>query len=1564
MTETLRDRLAVDIKYANQYVKLYNVDEHHLSGKIKEQIDILLVLDDSHGTSRLIPSSRRMESLKLLLLSKLELSQDVVLKSNLIPANIFKLISDVCLRNCDSSESSEHCDIVEISLWLLSENDFLESVVSLLKICQECLENFLKFGKCLYKGSDLPAFHILNLIESILIVIVEKHSAGTLTSSSVDHILIDPLKFCNIFVELVFDVDKIISSLSLLKIVPLLSTSPFKLPVIENLWSRIKGDWRGVRWEESSSHKLFYVLCSLSNHFLPKESGSGEKGSVMIVNDNTFWEIILSGIGQNDSLIRKQSRFLLKKALDVIFTQGCHCNDASSIELLNWHSNLSKDILKLWSDYFLVLEALEEKQTHVIEPVLNNYENSTSSKFSASISAAWNLPVYLAMFNHDSNAIVRWGFRLFLSQNLELYRLPSVNIANFIHHPFLEALNNNSLYQKTDDGFDVEISLQKLFLSLGSMPKEISNIFYSLILSRLCSINWGPVSLFYVMKSLSSVTSDDKPWDASSFATIKLFLKNTIHTHSPLIRGAVQSCLLKMMVSLFDPTNASLPYLADIFGVFCCNEAFKRGSESWELVVNWLKTFVMEEEASNFISHSQSLFIDPSAAKKSEIIVSTKAFARMCLLLFDASFFLAGEVTDQAKAFCHVMNPLFMYIVRIHCRPFVPISVIDCNVLVICNFVEECSSMSSSNDVTRNTILKVTCNLLEDITSCYRRRLASVEYVSDYDAIISYMKGLYTLSNEEELLSHLLRCSEGLVEDAFLILESREDLTMAKYFSMNIISWMASLLLKEVSFSDRYFMHCKTKVSTYMKNYICSEFMSKTFNVVAPDGSDFSQSHHLLRALIKSDYLLLHWKVLHSLLEAHVFVKEEVISWRKADLLLSDAIESVETGGREILSPVMSVFQILMPLAIKESFNLAWDFCALCWKNVFEYKKSDYFWVVIEKFIAMTFQEEIMLMTKCERHILKYAHDLYSHGQTIGRIYQLFISHLSNTISSPTLWKAYYTILVDGLVFGPLLRKDQRIYKDTCEYILSYGAKYCLNPSLTCEFSFSTSVRVKSVALLINIVKMELQNLISKSSSPKIAGEVTNHLWQNILKTTKENSRYYGNSHVHRLKQRAMQSLLLLELCLNEEQCQHLMNLLCDSLQIESHQPSVKYFQEWLLVRILAHHPKLRQTMWDEFQKAGVKRPGCMSSFISVIFHLSRALPHEELEKFIGKGIEFIHPWCMAQQFIVRLFAQVVLQKLWETILTKNFEKLLSRFKVVFDSVNSSLNQGGNTQRNLLKLKESFYFEIFHPMDHFSLETIFYDIPRLGNVSNDEWIPTSEFECLELHSVIQLKNESEALRQSNAGDWAVKSAACKIESMPTDGDETLNIQKKIMPWKIDDLEEASLFPEAVERGKQLGRRSRKSGGLVVVASLVDRMPNLGGLCRTCEAFGVSEFVLGSLKYTEDPQFQNLSVSAERWISISEVKPYMLGSYLASMKEKGFSLVGAEQTSGSIKLDTFQFPEKTLLVLGNEKGGIPADILPLMDVCVEVPQEGLIRSLNVHVTGAIFIWEYVRQNNTR
>ena len=54
----------------------------------------------------------------------------------------------------------------------------------------------------------------------------------------------------------------------------------------------------------------------------------------------------------------------------------------------------------------------------------------------------------------------------------------------------------------------------------------------------------------------------------------------------------------------------------------------------------------------------------------------------------------------------------------------------------------------------------------------------------------------------------------------------------------------------------------------------------------------------------------------------------------------------------------------------------------------------------------------------------------------------------------------------------------------------------------------------------------------------------------------------------------------------------------------------------------------------------------------------------------------------------------------------------------------------------------------------------------------------------------------------------------------------------------------------------------------------------------------------------------------------------------------------------------------VLVLGNEKEGIPQEIIELIDNCIIINQFGEVRSLNVHVSAAIMIWECIKCLNKK
>ena len=84
-------------------------------------------------------------------------------------------------------------------------------------------------------------------------------------------------------------------------------------------------------------------------------------------------------------------------------------------------------------------------------------------------------------------------------------------------------------------------------------------------------------------------------------------------------------------------------------------------------------------------------------------------------------------------------------------------------------------------------------------------------------------------------------------------------------------------------------------------------------------------------------------------------------------------------------------------------------------------------------------------------------------------------------------------------------------------------------------------------------------------------------------------------------------------------------------------------------------------------------------------------------------------------------------------------------------------------------------------------------------------------------------------------------------------------------------------------------KKEPKGELIVVATLIDKIPNLANLTRTCEIFGVSELVIPNKEIMNDENFKNIAVTAEKWIQLIEIKEYELLSFLILKKNLGFKV---------------------------------------------------------------------------
>lgn len=148
--------------------------------------------------------------------------------------------------------------------------------------------------------------------------------------------------------------------------------------------------------------------------------------------------------------------------------------------------------------------------------------------------------------------------------------------------------------------------------------------------------------------------------------------------------------------------------------------------------------------------------------------------------------------------------------------------------------------------------------------------------------------------------------------------------------------------------------------------------------------------------------------------------------------------------------------------------------------------------------------------------------------------------------------------------------------------------------------------------------------------------------------------------------------------------------------------------------------------------------------------------------------------------------------------------------------------------------------------------------------------------------------------------------------------------------------------------------------MVVVADSVRSLHNVGSLFRTVDALGLEGLVLcGITGCPPHPLLAKTALGAENTVDWRyEADPLQA---CLRLRQQGRELVVLEQAEGSVPLHQWCPDNKkpVALVVGNEVTGVSQAIVDIADTVVEIPQRGTKHSLNVSVSAAMALWEWVR-----
>lgn len=148
--------------------------------------------------------------------------------------------------------------------------------------------------------------------------------------------------------------------------------------------------------------------------------------------------------------------------------------------------------------------------------------------------------------------------------------------------------------------------------------------------------------------------------------------------------------------------------------------------------------------------------------------------------------------------------------------------------------------------------------------------------------------------------------------------------------------------------------------------------------------------------------------------------------------------------------------------------------------------------------------------------------------------------------------------------------------------------------------------------------------------------------------------------------------------------------------------------------------------------------------------------------------------------------------------------------------------------------------------------------------------------------------------------------------------------------------------------------------VTVVLDNVRSMHNVGAVFRTADAFIVERVILCGI--TPVPPHREIHKAAlgatetVEWIYVKDIS-----EALKNLKDQGCTIVGLEQTTASVNIDSYivKRGEKYALVLGNEVDGLSDNALALYDTFLEIPQLGTKHSLNVSVCAGIAMWHFFK-----
>lgn len=463
--------------------------------------------------------------------------------------------------------------------------------------------------------------------------------------------------------------------------------------------------------------------------------------------------------------------------------------------------------------------------------------------------------------------------------------------------------------------------------------------------------------------------------------------------------------------------------------------------------------------------------------------------------------------------------------------------------------------------------------------------------------------------------------------------------------------------------------------------------------------------------------------------------------------------------------------------------------------------------------------------------------------------------------------------------------------------------------------------------------RVYLLALFNTKLSSQFANSIYQHIWENQREYNLVKVDRKTDANEERIRVQLYQILVSLIDLADFNPLEYFDYLLAQPL------PWVRVYLEW----IIAYHAVSDAATVDECFKRildGSLSPVQITGVLRILFLAAQQMSTKEESQLYQRFVPLVITFASSNKALIRHFSLSLICLIYAEVNDKRLEVdelLRVVLKGLYDSV---------AQVHQLKTYRPGDAQLWD-ICNLTLTSISGEVmKRTSERDTYDWISSDHFHRLLLPS--HKSRLRHAIGDEDQGLWIITKKPNVTKNVVTQNDTML--QTKSGAWStFVDIES--------DKGSDVERSD-----LVVVASLVDKPPNLGGICRLSDVLGAGLMTVDDIRVKQHPLFKSVAVTADRWMPITEVKIDGIVEFLRQKKREGFTLIGLEQTDQSVQLSpALQFPKKLVFLLGKEREGIPGHLLAELDMCVEIKQVGVIRLMNIQTATAVLVHAYASQH---